>query len=162
MENFDYLAPRSLDEAYAHLGNGRTSLMLAGGTDVIIQLREGRRRCDQLIDVKQIPELTALRFAADGTLELGAATPLALMYEDGEVRRRLPALVDAASIIGGIQIQSRASIGGNLCNASPAADSSPALMALGARVVIGSKAGTRELPVEEFCTGPGQSAGQKM
>src|SRR6476659_3060459 len=88
MENFDYLAPRSLDEAYAHLGNGRTSLLLAGGTDVIIQLREGRRRCDQLSDVKHSPELTAPRFTGDGTLELGAATPLALLYEDGEVRRR--------------------------------------------------------------------------
>jgi carbon-monoxide dehydrogenase medium subunit len=158
MEAFDYVAPRSLGEAYSRLGNGKRTLLLAGGTDVIVQLREGRRHCDQLIDLKHIPELVTLRFAADGTLEVGAATPLAEVYEDAEVKRRLPALVDAASIIGGIAIQSRASLGGNLCNASPAADSSPALMVLGARLVIGSANGTRELPVEEFFLGPGRNA----
>jgi CO/xanthine dehydrogenase FAD-binding subunit len=158
MENFDYIAPRSLPEAYAALGNGRSSLMLAGGTDVIVQLREGRKHCDQLIDLKHIPEMMALNWANDGSLEIGAAVPCAVIYEDAEVARRLPAIVDAAHIIGGIQIQSRASLGGNLCNASPAADSSPALMALAARVVIGSNGGTRELPVEDFFTGVGQSA----
>lgn len=158
MENFDYVAPRSLGEAYAALGNGRSSLMLAGGTDVIVQLREGRKRCDQLIDVKHIPELMSYRFAPDGTLEVGAAVPLALLYEDAEVRRRQPAVVDAARIIGGTAIQSRATLGGNLCNASPAADSAPALFALDARLVLGSQGGTRELPVDQFFVGPGRSA----
>jgi len=158
MEAFDYLAPRSLAEVYEAVGNGRRSLFLAGGTDVIVQLREGRRNCDQLIDLKHINELTTYRFGPDGSLEIGAATPLAVLYEDPEVRRRFPALVDAITIIGGIAIQSRASIGGNLCNASPAADSPPALMTLGATLVIGSKAGTRELPVEQFIIGPGQNA----
>lgn len=158
MEAFDYVAPRSLADAFAHLTNGRSSLMLAGGTDVIVQLREGRRHCDQLIDVKHIPELTALRFVADGSLEIGAAKPLAEIYEDAEVARRLPGLVDAAALIGGIQVQSRASLGGNLCNASPAADASPALMVLGARLVIGSATGSREVPVEEFFLGPGRNA----
>ncbi len=158
MEAFDYVAPRSLADAFAHLTNGRSSLMLAGGTDVIVQLREGRRHCDQLIDLKHIPELTALHFAGDGTLEIGAAKPLAEIYEDPEVARRLPGLVDAAALIGGIQVQSRASLGGNLCNASPAADASPALMALSARLVIGSASATREIPVEEFFLGPGRNA----
>lgn len=158
MENFDYIAPRTLAEAYAALGNGRSSLMLAGGTDVIVQLREGRKRCDQLIDVKHIPELMALGFAADGALEIGAAVPCAVIYENAEIARRLPAVIDAAHIIGGTQIQSRASLGGNLCNASPAADSSPALMALGARLVAGSSGGTREIAAEEFFKGPGQNA----
>jgi CO/xanthine dehydrogenase FAD-binding subunit len=158
MEAFDYVAPHTLGEAYSHLGNGKRTLMLAGGTDVIVQLREGRRECDQLIDLKHVPELMAMRFTADGTLEIGAATPLAEIYENAEVQRRLPAVVDAASIIGGIAIQSRASLGGNLCNASPAADSSPALMVLGARLVIGSASGTREVPVEEFFLGPGRNA----
>ena len=158
MENFDYLAPRSLPEAYAALGNGRTSLMLAGGTDVIVQLREGRKRCDQLIDLKHIPELMSYGFSSDGALEIGAAVPLAVLYEDPEVRRRQPAVVDAARIIGGTAIQSRATLGGNLCNASPAADSSPALIALGARLVLGSQGGTREMAAEDFFTGPGRSA----
>lgn len=158
MENFDYVAPRSLGEAYAALGNGRSSLMLAGGTDVIVQLREGRKRCDQLIDLKHIPDLVSFRVATDGSLEIGAAASLASLYENADIARRFPAVVDAATIIGGTQIQSRASIGGNLCNASPAADSSPALMALGARLVIGSASGTREIAVEDFFLGPGRNA----
>jgi carbon-monoxide dehydrogenase medium subunit len=158
MEAFDYVAPRSLEEAYGYLNNGKRALFLAGGTDVIVQLREGRRECDLLIDLKRIDELTSYAFAADGSLEIGAATPLARIYEDPEVRRRLPGLVDAASLIGGIQIQSRASLGGNLCNASPAADSTPALVALGATLVIASASGRRETPVEEFFLGPGRNA----
>lgn len=157
MEAFTYLAPRSLSEAFSALGNGKQSLLLAGGTDVIVQLREGRRRCDQLIDLKHIPELMSFRFTADGGLEIGAATPLAELYENADVRKRFPALVDAATIIGGTAIQSRASLGGNLCNASPAADSSPALMALGARLVIAGPNGNREIAVEDFFAGPGRN-----
>lgn len=157
MDSFTYLAPRSLGEALTALGNGKQSLLLAGGTDIIVQLREGRRHCDQLIDLKHIPELMAYRITDDGVLEIGASVPLARLYEDPEIRRRFPALVDCASIIGGIAIQSRATLGGNLCNASPAADSPPALMVMGARLRIGSAAGTRELPVGEFFAGPGQN-----
>lgn len=157
MEAFDYVAPRSLAEALTALGNGKRSLMLAGGTDVIIQLREGRKHCDQVIDLKHIPEMMAMAFTPDGSLDVGAAVPLAQIYEDAQVRAKLPALVDAASIIGGTAIQSRASLGGNLCNASPAADSSPALMVLGARLNIASPGGSREVPVEEFFAGPGRS-----
>lgn len=157
MEAIEYVAPRSLPEVFAALGNGRRSAFLAGGTDVIVQLREGRKHCDQLIDLKHIPELMRFGFTSDGTLEIGAATPVAELYEDPEIRRRLPGLVDAASLIGGIQIQGRASLGGNICNASPAADSIPALMALGATLVIGSAQGTRELPIEAFFAGPGQN-----
>lgn len=157
MEAFTYLAPRSLDEAFGVLANGKQSLLLAGGTDIIVQLREGRRRCDQLIDLKRIPELTGFRFTADGGLEIGAATPLAELYESPEVRKRFPAIVDAATIIGGTAIQSRASLGGNLCNASPAADSPPALIALDARLVIAGPNGRRELPVAEFFAGPGRN-----
>jgi len=157
MDSFEYLAPRSLNEAFSALANGKSSLLLAGGTDVIVQLREGRKHCDQLIDLKHIPELMSYKLNPDGSAEIGAAVPLAQLYDDPRVRARIPALVDCASIIGGIAIQSRASLGGNLCNASPAADSSPALMALGARLVIASNAGTREIPVEEFFAGPGRN-----
>jgi carbon-monoxide dehydrogenase medium subunit len=157
MEAFTYLAPRSLSEALSALGNGKQSLVLAGGTDVIVQLREGRRHCDQLIDLKHIPELMTFKSAADGSLEIGAAVPLAELYENADIRKRFPAIVDAASIIGGTAIQSRASLGGNLCNASPAADSSPALMALAARLVITGPAGNREIAVEDFFAGPGRN-----
>ncbi len=158
MEQIDYVRPRSLTEAYENLGNGKRSVVLAGGTDVIVQLREGRRETDQVVDVKHVPELMALRFLEDGTLEVGAATPCAEIYENPEVQQRLPGLVDSASLIGGIQIQGRASLGGNVCNASPAADTAPTLIALGAVAVIGSKEGTRELPIEEFFVGPGKNA----
>ena len=158
MEAFDYVAPRTLDEVYTHLNNGKRTLFMAGGTDVIVQLREGRRQCDLLIDLKRIDQLTSYGFDSEGTLVIGAATPLARLYEDVDVRRRLPGLVDCASLIGGIQIQSRASLGGNLCNASPAADSSPALIVLGATLVISSAQGQREIPVEEFFLGPGRNA----
>ncbi len=157
MEAFEYIAPRTLPEAYAHLGNGKRTALLAGGTDLIVQLREGRRSADTVLDLKHIPELMAISIAASGALEIGAAAPLAEVYENREIARRWPPLVDAAGIIGGIQVQGRASLGGNLCNASPAADSPPALIVLGARLVIGSAAGTRELPVEEFFAGPGQN-----
>ncbi len=158
MEAFEYVAPRSLEEAYRALANGKQTAVLAGGTDIIVQLREGRKRADQVVDVKRIPELVGLKWLGDGGLEIGAATPCAEIYEDAEVVRRLPGLIDAAALIGGIQIQSRASLGGTLCNASPAADSAPALIALGARLVIGSGSGNRELPVEEFFLGPGRNA----
>lgn len=157
MDSFDYLAPRSLNEAFSALGNGKTSLLLAGGTDVIVQLREGRRHCDQLIDLKHIPELMSYKATEGGSLEIGAAVPLAELYEDIDIQRRFPALVDCATIIGGIAIQSRATLGGNLSNASPAADSSPALMALNARLVIASSAGSREIAVEDYFAGPGRN-----
>ncbi len=157
MESFEYLAPRTLAEVFAALGNGKRSLMLAGGTDVIVQLRENRRSCDQLIDLKHIPELMAVDIRADGGLDIGAAVPLAELYGNRDIARRWPGLVDAASIIGGRAIQSRASFGGNLCNASPAADSSPSLMAHGAVLTVASANGTRTVPVEQFFAGPGRS-----
>lgn len=158
MEAITYVTPRSLDEAYAALGNGKRTAVLAGGTDIIVQLREGRKSADQVLDIKHIPELMSHGFAADGTLELGAATPCAVIYEDADVQRRLPGLIDSASLIGGIQIQGRASIGGNICNAGPAGDSAPTLIALGATLRIGSKDGTRDIPVEQFFTGPGRNS----
>ncbi|WP_322795588.1 xanthine dehydrogenase family protein subunit M [Tepidiforma sp.] len=157
MKAFDYAAPRTLREAIDLAANGRSTLFLAGGTDVIVQLREHRRSCDLLIDLKHIPELTSITVAPDGGLEIGAAVPLAAIYEHETVRRAFPALVDAASIIGGIAIQSRATLGGNLCNASPAADSSPALMVLGATVTAAGPNGTRTFPVEQLFAGPGRN-----
>ncbi|MCA9821565.1 MAG: FAD binding domain-containing protein, partial [Dehalococcoidia bacterium] len=157
MDAFEYVAPRTLDEAYAAMSNGKTTALLAGGTDVIVQLRENRRHADQVLDVKHIPELMALEITADGGLSIGAAVPCAVIYENAEIAAKFPAVIDSASLIGGIQIQGRASLGGNVCNASPAADSIPSLIAQDTRLVIGSKSGTRELPIEEFFAGPGKN-----
>jgi CO/xanthine dehydrogenase FAD-binding subunit len=161
MEVQDYVAPSSVDEAVAVLGkHGSSARILAGGTDLIVQVRERRRQVAVMVDVKSIPDMTALEWTAAGGLRLGAATSCARIYRDAEVAKKYPALIDSASLIGGIQIQSRASIGGNLCNSSPAADSIPTLIALGVSCEIAGPSGRRTVPVEEFCTAPGQNTMQ--
>jgi carbon-monoxide dehydrogenase medium subunit len=159
---FDYAAPRSVDEAVRLLAehDGRAKV-LAGGTDIIVQLREGLRQADWVVDVKKIDELMDLRFGDGGGLWLGAAVPCYRVYEDERVAREYPGLVDAARIIGGWQIQSRASLGGNLCNSSPAADSIPALIAYDATCHIAGPRGRRRVGVAEFCSGPGRNVLQR-
>jgi carbon-monoxide dehydrogenase medium subunit len=162
MPAFEYSAPTTLDEAVAVLQqHGAKARVLAGGTDIIIQEREGRKDVAVMVDVKAIRATMELSLAADGSLRVGAAVPCARIYADAEIARRFPALIDSAALIGGIQIQSRASLGGNLCNSSPAADAIPTLIALGAACEITGPNGTRALPVEEFCTAPGQNALQR-
>jgi carbon-monoxide dehydrogenase medium subunit len=154
----DYAAPRTLAEAVALLRErGERARVLAGGTDLLVQLREGRRDCDLLVDVKHVPELNELTHNARQGLRVGAAVPCYRIYEHADIGRTYPGLIDAVSLVGGIQIQSRASLGGNLCNASPAADTVPALIAHEAVCVIAGPEGTREVPVEKFCTGPGRT-----
>jgi carbon-monoxide dehydrogenase medium subunit len=157
LRGIEYVAPATVEDAVKALGAG-DARALAGGTDVIIQAREGRRDVGVMVDVKHIAELAEIAFGTDGSLHIGAAVPCAKIYGDREIARRFPALIDSASLIGGIQIQSRASLGGNLCNSSPAADSIPTLIALSAVCEIAGPNGRRTLPVEEFCTGPGQNA----
>jgi carbon-monoxide dehydrogenase medium subunit len=159
VKEIEYAAPRSVTEAAALLKKyGKRARLLAGGTDIIVQLREHRRDCDLLVDTKFIPEANELTYDPGKGLRIGAAVPCYRMYEDREIARAYPGLIDAVSLIGGIQIQSRASVGGNLCNASPAADTIPALIAHLAVCTIAGPEGTRELPVEKFCLGPGVTA----
>jgi carbon-monoxide dehydrogenase medium subunit len=159
MNAFDYAAPKTLAEAVALLAEkGDRARALAGGTDIIVQVREGRRDVDLLMDVKYIPEVNELAYNAKTGLRLGAAVPCYRIYERTDLAKVYPGLIDAASLVGGIQIQSRASVGGNLCNASPAADTIPPLIASEAVCVIAGPEGTRELPVEKFCTAPGKTA----
>jgi carbon-monoxide dehydrogenase medium subunit len=158
VKDFTYSAPTSLVEATRLLasanGKGR---ILAGGTDILVQLREGLREADVVIDVKKIPELTELSYSAAKGLRLGASVPCYRIYEHAEIAKVYPALADATRIVGGWQIQSRASVGGNLCNSSPAADTIPALIAHGVTCVVAGPRGQREVKVEEFCTGPGKN-----
>ncbi|HMO53516.1 MAG TPA: FAD binding domain-containing protein, partial [Tepidiformaceae bacterium] len=158
MAVLDYVAPASVNEAVAVLKqHGQSARILAGGTDIIVQEREGRRNVGVMVDVKAIPELTGISLASDGSLKIGAAASCASIYRNAEVQKRFPALIDSASLIGGIQIQSRASLGGNLCNSSPAADSIPTLIALGAQCEIAGPGGRRTVAVEDFCTAPGRN-----
>ena len=158
MKAIDYAAPTSVAEAVRLLSDGGPNArLLAGGTDIIVMAREFRRDVSLMIDVKHVPELTELSYDASSGLHLGAAVACHRIYEDPEISRLYPALVDSASLIGGIQIQSRASIGGNLCNSSPAADSIPTLIVLGAICHISGPHGERTVPVEQFCTAPGRN-----
>jgi len=158
MKPFDYAAPRSLAEAVSLLEkHGERARPLAGGTDILVQLREHRREVELLVDVKQVPEANELSYVPDRGLRIGAAVPCCRIYEDAVIAAAYPGLIDAVSLVGGIQIQSRASLGGNLCNASPAADTVPALIVHEAVCLIAGPQGTRELPVEQFCTGPGKT-----
>jgi len=158
LKDFAYAAPTSLAEASRLLaGASGKARILAGGTDIIVQLREGLREADLVVDVKKIPELAELSFSPAKGLRLGGSVPCYRLYDDEAVVKAYPALVDAARIVGGWQIQSRASVGGNLCNSSPAGDTIPALIAHAATCVIAGPGGTREVKVEEFCTGPGKN-----
>ena len=159
MQSFDYVAPKSTEEAVVLLtGNNGDARILAGGTDLLVQLREGRRRAGLVIDIKNIPELTQITFDPKNGLTIGAAASCRQICNDPNVSKHYPGLVDGIHLIGGVQIQSRASVGGNLCNASPAADSIPALIAHEATCHITGPNGTRTLPVEEFCVAPGKNA----
>jgi carbon-monoxide dehydrogenase medium subunit len=156
VQPFSYFAPRSLDEATALLRDA-DARVLAGGTDLIVQMRTGRVRPARVVDVKRIPELRALSVGPQ-EIVVGAAVPAVEIRENAELRRILPGVVEAIALIGSWQIQGRATAGGNLCNASPAADSVPALIAAGARATIAGPGGTRSLPVESFVEAPGKSA----
>lgn len=158
MRAIEYAAPTSVAEAVTLLAQGgETARPLAGGTDLIVMAREYRRDVALMVDVKRIPELLELSYDPARGLRLGAAVPCYRIYEDPQIQRLYPALVDSASLIGGIQIQNRATIGGNLCNASPAADSIPTLIVLRAVCHIAGPTGERTVPVEQFCTGPGRT-----
>jgi len=159
LQAFDYATARSVDEAVSLLAKyGDQARPLAGGTDIIVAVREGRRKVAMLVDIKSIPEVNQLSFDMAQGLTIGAAVPCYRIYDDQEIAAAYPGLIDAFSLIGGTAIQGRASVGGNLCNASPAADTIPALIAHEATCVIAGPNGRREMPVEQFCTGPGRTA----
>ena len=159
MEPFEFVTPSSIDEAVKILAsNGDNARMIAGGTDILVQMRAGRRTPSVVVDVKDIPELNSFSYDASKGLTLGAAVPCYKVYQDKTLAAAYPGLIDCAALIGGIQIQGRASIGGNVCNAAPSGDSIPAVIVLGGVCNIAGPNGTRELPAEEFCTAPGQNA----
>jgi carbon-monoxide dehydrogenase medium subunit len=158
LKDFEYAAATSVDEAVSLLAaRGDRAKVLAGGTDIIVQLREGLREADLVVDVKKIPELMTVEFSLDKGLTLGAAVSAYRIYEDAKLVAAYPALIDSARIIGGWQIQTRSSIGGNLCNSSPAADSIPSLIALDAKCNVAGPEGRRTVAVSDFCTAPGKN-----
>ena len=155
MKWIDFARPETLDEAVGLLAeHGDGARVLAGGTDLLVHLRAGALTPDLVVDGKGIAELDELSYSPDCGLTMGAAVPCYRVYQDEEISAAYPGLIDAASLIGGTQIQGRASFGGNLCNAVPSADSIPAMIAHNGTCRIAGPNGTREVPVEDFCTAP--------
>ena len=158
MAGYAYLAPASVDEALGALEEaasvGQRTQMLAGGTDVLVQMRSIDKGPRMFVDVKHIAEANALN-VGDDEVFIGAAIASAVLNENAKLKSVLPGVVEAADLIGSTQIQGRATIGGNLCNSSPAGDTIPALIACDAVCVIASPNGGREVAVEDFVTGVG-------
>jgi CO/xanthine dehydrogenase FAD-binding subunit len=154
----NYTAPSTVEEAIRILAAATgPAKVLSGGTDLLVQLRSGRAKPDLIVDIKKIPGISGIR-EQDGTFVIGAATPGAVIGECEALKRSWPGVVEAANLIGSTQVQGRASLAGNLCNASPAADSVPALIAARATCVVASANGRREVPVESIPTGPGRTS----
>ena len=151
MRPFEYERPTDLDAAVGLLAeHGPDARLLAGGTDLIIRLRDGSLRPRIVVDVKRIAELDERIAERDGDLAIGARTTMTAIAADERIRRDYRALAEAAAVVGAVQIRNRATLAGNLCNASPAADTAPALLAYGARVVANGRAGTRTIPIDDF------------
>ena len=155
---YEYHAPTTVAEAVALLAEkGEKARPLAGGTDLLVQMRAGRFALERVVDIKRIPELDTLALDMENGLTLGAAVPCCRIYEHPQVRETYPALVDAVTSIGGIAIQGRATVGGNLCNAASCANSAPPLLVLGATCRIAGRDRERTLPLEDFFTGSGRT-----
>ncbi len=155
--DIQYVAPRTLDEAVrafaAAAGAGR---ILAGGTDLLVQMRNGVVAPGTIVDIKKIGELTSIEETKEGGFRIGAAVSGAVLREHAKLSKVWPGVVEATNLIGSTQVQGRATPGGNLCNGSPAGDSVPAMVAAGAIVTLQGPNGRREMPVEKVPKGPGR------
>ena len=159
MKPLEFHAPRSLDKAIGLVaGHAQDVGILSGGTDLIIQYRAGRRQFGHMVDVKHVPELNVLSYDDKTGLRLGAAVCCDQFTDYAPALRHYPGLVEGAELIGSTQIQSRATVGGNVCNGSPAADTICSLIVLGATCVVAGPKGGREVSARDFMTAPGKTA----
>jgi carbon-monoxide dehydrogenase medium subunit len=159
--SMEYARPASLKEAVGLLaGSTGKAFVLAGGSDLLVRMKGGFIEPDLVVDIKAIKGLDSIAETVTG-FSIGAAVPCAALGESQALKAAWPGVVEAASLIGSRQVQGRCTIAGNLCNASPAADSVPALVAAGARVLIAGPGGSRTIPVQEVPTGPGRTSLQK-
>jgi CO/xanthine dehydrogenase FAD-binding subunit len=161
MPRLNFAAPTTVEDAVKVLaGAPGLAKVLSGGTDLLVQLRSGRLRPELIVDTKRIPGLLGIREEGDSFV-IGAATPGAMLSDCKPLVEAWPGVVEAVDLIGSMQIQGRASLAGNLCNASPAADSVPAIIAARAVCVIAGPEGRREAPAEAIPIGPGQTSLKK-
>jgi len=156
MRPFAYARPGSLADAFDLLEAGEPGEVrpIVGGTDLIVGLQHGTVRPRTVVDLKHLADLRPGISASDGRLRISAVTPLTDLIADERVRRWFPALVEAAATVGSVQIRNRASLTGNICNASPAFDTGPALLVHDAEIVLAGRAGERRMPVADFVLGP--------
>ena len=158
MADTRYVAPGTLDEAVsAFAAAGSAARILAGGTDLLVQMRSGLVRPGLIVDIKKIAEMTSIAETADGGFRIGAAVTGAALAEHPRFGKVWPGVLEAVNLIGSKQVQGRASAGGNLCNGSPAGDSVPAMIAAGAVVTVQGPGGRRQMKVEEVPAGPGRT-----
>lgn len=150
-------APDSVERLVSLLAADPSARPLGGGTDLIVQMRSGRIVPGAVIDLKRVAGLSGVRREGEGFV-IGAATPCTALKEHAALRAAWPGVVEAANLIGSVQVRNRATMAGNLCNASPAADSVPALVAAGATCIVAGPAGTREAPVEAIPVAPGRTS----
>ena len=164
MESYGYVAPSSIAEVLAVLNEstsaGQMTQVLAGGSDVLVQMRMPNHQPRTIVDIKKWAETNRLEVSAEG-IYIGAAVSSAVMNEHQGLREAMPGLMEAGDLIGSTQVQGRATICGNLCNASPAGDSIPALIAAGGLCDIATAGGSRQMPVEDFVVGVGKNALQE-
>lgn len=159
MTDLHFVVPRTLEEAVKAFSDAAgVARILAGGTDLLVQMRVGVVRPAMIIDIKKIGEMTAIDEMPDGSFVVGAATSGAVLAEHPKFGATWPGVLEAINLIGSKQVQGRASPGGNLCNASPAGDGVPAMVAAGAIVTVAGLNGRRQLPVEAVPTGPGRTS----
>ena len=152
-----YEAPTTTKEAAALLAAEKgNAYVLAGGTDLLVRLRSGLIDPDLVVDIKRIAATQGISKTANGGFRIGAGTPCAVMGENAALKKAWPGIVEGANLIGSDQIQGRCTVIGNLCNASPAADSVPAMVTAGAKVAIVGPNGRRTAAIDKIVTGPGQ------
>lgn len=164
LKTFDYFAPNSLPEALSLLQErGEEGRPLAGGTDLVVQVKEGGKipTPSYLVSLRRLPELRGIDFSEKDGLRIGATVTMTEAAESAPIRERYRALADGAEVVGSIQTMNMATIGGNVCNAAPSADTAPALLTYEAVAVIAGPKGERAIPIEEFWLGPNQTALQQ-
>lgn len=154
--SYGYHRPSTLDEAFRLAAEIPGATYVAGGTDLLVQMRNGRPEPPALISLRRVTELGGIE--SSSRVRIGAAVPLSDVQVHPVVAERFPALVESIASLGSRQIRNVATVGGNLCNASPAADTAPPLLVYGASVELRDTHGSREMTLEEFLLGPGQTA----
>ncbi|NLC77994.1 MAG: xanthine dehydrogenase FAD-binding subunit XdhB [Clostridia bacterium] len=148
----------SVKEAIELLRSNPGAKLICGGTDVLIQVREGRLAGVDLVSIHQLPELTGVTMEADGTIVIGPATSFTHLAKDPLIKKHLPFLGQAVELVGGPQVRNVGTIGGNVCNGATSADSASTLFALNAKLRIANSRGERVVPIQEFYLGPGKVA----